>query len=194
MKAYTIIGGVNGTGKSSFTGVFSVERNDLGVIVDTNKIVKEHGGDRLKGGKAALSLIGRCIADDVDFTQETTLSGIRTLKNILLAREKGYSIRLYYIGISSAEESIKRIANRVAKGGHSIPSEDVRRRFAKRYEDILRILPYCNEAYFYDNENGFVLSAAYRNGQIRPIGNEKAPEWIDELISYIMTKRNDRHG
>ena len=79
MKAYTIIGGVNGTGKSSFTGVFSVERNDLGVIVDTNKIVKEHGGDRLKGGKAALSLIGRCIADDVDFTQETTLSGIRTL-------------------------------------------------------------------------------------------------------------------
>ena len=34
MKVYTIIGGVNGTGKSSLTGVLRAQHNDLGVIVD----------------------------------------------------------------------------------------------------------------------------------------------------------------
>ena len=38
MKVYTIIGGVNGTGKSSLTGVLRAQRNDLGVIVDVDRI------------------------------------------------------------------------------------------------------------------------------------------------------------
>ena len=38
MKIYTIIGGVNGVGKSSLTGVLASESNDLGVIIDTDKI------------------------------------------------------------------------------------------------------------------------------------------------------------
>ena len=33
MKIYTIIGGVNGVGKSSLTGVLAAENNDLGVIL-----------------------------------------------------------------------------------------------------------------------------------------------------------------
>ena len=41
MKIYTIIGGVNGVGKSSLTGVLSAKSNDLGVIIDTDKI-KSH--------------------------------------------------------------------------------------------------------------------------------------------------------
>ena len=31
MKIYTIIGGVNGVGKSSLTGVLNSERDDLGI-------------------------------------------------------------------------------------------------------------------------------------------------------------------
>lgn len=38
MRVYTIIGGVNGTGKSSLTGVLRAQRNDLGVIVDVDRI------------------------------------------------------------------------------------------------------------------------------------------------------------
>lgn len=180
MKIYTIIGGVNGVGKSSLSGVLSAESSELGVIIDTDKITAENGGDRIKGGKIAIERINNCLEKGINFTQETTLSGVRTLKTILKARELNYFIRLYYVGISSSAESISRIANRVLKGGHNIPPEDVKRRYAKRFDDLIKILPYCNEAVFFDNENGFIEKAEYRNGTLITKG-ENIPEWIKEL-------------
>ena len=41
MKVYTIIGGVNGTGKSSLTGVLRTQLKDLGRIIDVDKITAE---------------------------------------------------------------------------------------------------------------------------------------------------------
>ena len=184
MNIYTIIGGVNGCGKSSLSGVLSVESSELGIIVDTDKLTAELGGDRIKGGKAAIALIDDCLKKRINFTQETTLSGVRTLKTIQRARDLNYFIRLYYVGISSPEESIKRIKNRVEKGGHDIPSIDVERRYAKRFDDLARILPYCNEVRFFDNENGFVEKGEYRNGQLMTKG-EKIPLWLSELREYL---------
>ena len=37
-KVYTVIGGVNGAGKSSLTGVLKKERDDLGMIIDIDKM------------------------------------------------------------------------------------------------------------------------------------------------------------
>ena len=184
MKIYTIIGGVNGVGKSSLSGVLSAESSELGVIIDTDKITAENGGDRIKGGKIAIERINNCLEKGINFTQETTLSGVRTLKTIQKARELNYFIRLYYVGISSSAEIISRIANRVSKGGHNIPPEDVKRRYAKRFDDLIKILPYCNEAVFFDNENGFIEKAEYRNGTLITKG-EKIPEWIKELGEKI---------
>lgn len=184
MKIYTIIGGVNGVGKSSLSGVLSAENSDLGIIIDTDKITAENGGDRIKGGKIAIERIENCLKRGINFTQETTLSGVRTLKTIQKARELNYFIRLYYVGISSSAESISRIANRVSKGGHNIPPEDVKRRYAKRFDDLIKILPYCNEAVFFDNENGFIEKAEYRNGTLITKGGN-IPEWIKELGEKI---------
>jgi len=88
--------------------------------------------------------------------RKRTLSGYRTEKTIQRAKERGYTIRLYYVGLDTAQESIKRIENRVAKGGHDIPAQDVQRRFQSRFQDLIKILPYCDEAVFFDNENAFV--------------------------------------
>ena len=115
----------------------------------------------------------------VNFTQETTLSGVRTLKTIQKARELDYFIWLYYIGVSSADESIRRIKNRVEKGGHNIPTEDVQRRYCKRFEDLAKILQYCNEIRFFDNENGFVEKAEHRNGELI-VKSEMVPSWLEE--------------
>ena len=183
MKIYTIIGGVNGVGKSSLSGVLSAESSDLGIIIDVDKITAENGGDRIKGGKLAVQRIADCLSKGINFTQETTLSGVRTLKTMQKARDNDYFIRLYYVGVSSSTESLDRIANRVRKGGHDIPAEDVRRRYEKRFEDLARVLPYCNEVRFYDNENGFVEVGEYKNGGLIVKGT--APKWIDELKIYL---------
>lgn len=164
MKLYTIIGGVNGCGKSSLTGALKAERSDLGTVLD---------GDRP-------STIDECLEMGVSFTQETTLSGARTERTIRRAKDLGYTIRLYYIGLDTVEESLGRIQNRVAKGGHNIPREDVERRFSTRFADVLRVLPYCDEARFFDNDNGFVEVAEYRNGELFPRVADP-PRWLREL-------------
>ena len=120
----------------------------------------------------------------ISFTQETTLSGARTERTIRRAKERGYAIRLYYIGLDTMEESLGRIRNRVAKGGHDIPKEDVERRFQSRFTDVLWVLPYCDEALFFDNDNGFVEVAEYRNGELTPRVSTP-PRWLLELMERV---------
>ena len=184
MKTYTIVAGVNGAGKSSLTGVLRTEITNLGKIVDVDKIIVKCGGNVIEGGKKSIGLIDECLEKEICFTQETTLSGHRILATVKKAIEKGYYIRLYYVGLNTVEESLARIENRVKKGGHDIPDSDVMRRFGKRFEDLTTILQYCDEATFYDNENGFVAVAEYKNGEMLQIGNLK-PEWLKELMEYM---------
>lgn len=86
--------------------------------------------------------------------------------------------------MNSADESLRRIENRVRKGGHDIPAEDVKRRYQSRFSDLLKVLPYCDTAQFYDNENGFQFVAEYRNGELLPVGDYR-PEWLSELLGLF---------
>ena len=97
------------------------------------------GGNKINGAKEAIEHIDSSLEKEINFTQETTLSGSRTLKTIKRARELNYFIRLYYVGVNSADESIKRIKNRVENGGHYIPEQDVKRRYSKRFEDLAKL-------------------------------------------------------
>lgn len=183
MKTYTIIAGVNGAGKSSLTGVLRQETNDLGVIVDVDKLAAANGGNNLLAGRLAVERIRSCLAKGICFTQETTLSGALTARTARQARDLGYTVRMYYVGLDSAEESLLRIAGRVRRGGHNIPEEDVRRRFAGRVKSLAAVLPYCDKATFFDNDNGFVAVAEYRNGVI--VCFEGAPRWVLDLAAAI---------
>ncbi|MDR2654900.1 MAG: hypothetical protein LBC56_02345 [Oscillospiraceae bacterium] len=188
MKIYTVIAGVNGVGKSSLTGALKSKSGDFGHIIDVDRMAARLGGN-IAAGKKALEEIAVCLDRGVNFSQETTLSGHMPEKIIRLAKKKGYFIRLYYVGLNSAGECLSRIENRVSKGGHSIPAEDVERRFAKRFESLIKILPYCDEAVFFDNENGFAEVAGFRNGELLTVGAYR-PAWIGALIAEINTEEN----
>ena len=82
------------------------------------------------------------------------------------------------------EESLSRIRNRVAMGGHDIPLKDVQRRFSRRFDALKKILPYCSEAAFFDNRNGFVQVGEYRNGEVMQVG-PYCPPWLRELIDNV---------
>ena len=184
MKIYTIVGGVNGVGKSSFTGVLKERSADLGTIIDVDKITAELGGNTLSGGKVAVTKIRDCLERGVSFTQETTLSGYKTEATAKQARDAGYYVRLFYVALDTATESLSRIENRVKRGGHDIAHDDVLRRFSGRWEAVAKVLPYCDEAEFYDNDNGFVKVAEYRNGEVRAVG-EYRPLWLNELLQFL---------
>lgn len=182
MKYYTIVGGVNGVGKSSFTGSLKAQSLTLGTIIDVDKITAEKKGDAIIGEKAAIEKINNCLENGYSFTGETTLLGSKTAQTCAAAKEKDYFIRLYYIGLNTEQESIKRIKNRVEKGGHNIPESTVRNLFNTRFESLKKVLPYCDEALFFDNDNGFVQVAEYRNGELI-VTTDNPPKWLKELKS-----------
>lgn len=181
MPTYSLIAGVNGVGKSSFAGVLLTQPNELGIYIDADKITARLGGSALAGGKSALKQIRQYVTEGMSFIQETTLSGKQPLETIQEARGNGFQIQLFYIGLDSLDESLTRIQNRVRLGGHSIPEADVTRRFKKRFDDLLRVLPWCDSAKLYDNRNGFQLVAIWQNGLLQPVGFTQS-EWLKELI------------
>ena len=140
--------------------------------------------EAILGEKSVLERIQACLDKSISFTQETTLSGRKTELTAQEAREKGYFVRLYYVGLDSADECLLRIENRVRHGGHNIREEDVRRRFAGRWEAVSKVLPYCDEARFFDNYNGFAEVAEYRNGELIVKGGS-VPSWMLELSAFL---------
>ena len=187
MNNYVIIAGVNGTGKSSLRGVLEGQNVLLGHIIDANAIAKENDFDNIKAGKKAIEEINYCLENNLSFTQETTLAGYRTVRTIKQARKQGYYITMYSVGLSSMEESIDRITNRVRKGGHNIPIDDVKRRYEKRISSLSRVIPLCDEVIFYDNENGFIKVAEIKNNKFRYFNGYK-PKWIVEYKNALPFK------
>lgn len=172
MNEFTIVAGAFGVGKSSFIGALAPLKNSLGKIISGNDMTAVHR-------------IQSCMDDGADFTLESTLPGENTLAVIKTAAEKGYRITLYYIAVNSAEESLRRISNRVRKGGRSVSAEEVRRSYLHRFEVLPLILPCCDYARFYDNENGFRYVAEYRNGEIIHADN-RHPDWLKELNEKLI--------
>lgn len=184
MKTYTIVGGLDGTGKSSLVGSLKMQTTELGKIIDPDKITASANGNIIEGARIAVNQIEDFILKGISFTQETTLTGLKTNVTVKRAKDAGYYIKLYYIGLDSVDESIWRIKNRVSKGGHDIPEADVRRRYEKRFEALKEILPYCNEAVFVDNFNGYSEIAEYKNGELI-FKATNLPDWIIELSEII---------
>ena len=70
------------------------------------------------------------------FAFETTLSGVHYLQRIEGWKDLGYTVKLWFIALSSPELAISRVAERVAQGGHNIPEEVIRRRYRAGLENL----------------------------------------------------------
>jgi len=84
-----------------------------------------------RAGRLLLQEFDHNVAHRISFGIETTLSGLTYLDRFREAKEKGYRLVLFYIWAGTIEMSLERIRDRVAKGGHHVPDEDVRRRFGR---------------------------------------------------------------
>jgi predicted ABC-type ATPase len=190
MPYYNIIAGVNGVGKSSFSGAVIPSDPELfGKVIDVDKLASEEKLSAIQAGKIASKMILDCIEKKENFTQETTLSGAKTLATIKLAKAQGYTVRLFYIGLDTAAESLERIKNRVRYGGHNIPQSDVKRRFLTRQSDLLKVVPLCDFVEFYTNTNGFELiaSGCVKQNNIflyyRYDKKTENPLWFEEFVN-----------
>lgn len=158
LKNLYIFAGVNGAGKSTFYIKQLESLNLYGQRINSDEIVREFGDwsneqDQTRAAKLAIKLRNHYITQGVDFNIETTLSGQGILKLIKRAKDSGYKITLYYVGLDSVELSIQRVAIRASKNGHSIKESILRRRYNQSFNNLNKILPICDEFFIYDNSD-----------------------------------------
>lgn len=154
----TVVAGPNGAGKSSVQG--AMLRAAGADPFDPDEAAREIGAAApgLSVARAneiawreGVRLLARAIDEHLDFTFETTLGG-RTIAS-MLERAAGESIEvwIWYVGLDSPERSVARVAARVARGGHAIPEELIRRRYRAGIENLVRLLPRLTALRVYDN-------------------------------------------
>jgi len=90
-----------------------------------------------------LEAIENHVRNRTNFAFETTLSGQGYARKIKEWRKIGYHVKLVFLSLPDPETAVARVAARVGQGGHNIPEEVVRRRFARglyNFENIYRPL------------------------------------------------------
>jgi len=183
MERYILIAGVNGAGKTTF---YSTEEKfgDL-IKINFDETVRSIGdwknaADIKKAGLLVWKKIEECFERNLSFSQETTLCGQSILKNIRRAKESGYYIELYFVGVDSPETAKARVKQRMSKGGHGISDEDIERRYSESLCNLKRVLPLCDLVTIFDNSIKLTKVSIFRQGECE-WSAENRPDWYRDL-------------
>lgn len=134
-KQIFIIAGPNGAGKTTFAEVFIPAMPSIQQFVNADLIAAGLSPFRpeleaVQAGKLMLRQIDKLVALGCSFCMETTLAGRGYAIKIPLWQAQGYKIVLIFLRLDSPETAVARVAARVRQGGHHIPEDVIRRRFA----------------------------------------------------------------
>lgn len=134
-KRIVIIAGPNGAGKTTFAREFLPYEADCPNFVNADLIAAGLSPFApelvsFKAGRLMLETIADYARRDESFAFETTLSGLTYAQMIPAWRSSGYAVELVFLSLSDVEMAIQRVAMRVRQGGHNIPEEVIRRRYA----------------------------------------------------------------
>jgi predicted ABC-type ATPase len=157
IKKIVMIAGPNGAGKTTFARQFLPAEAGLPVFINADLIASglspfNPAVAAIRAGRVMLEEIDRHTATGRSFAFETTLSGQTYLRRIESWRAAGFVVELVFLSLGSPEEAIARVAMRVRHGGHHVPSDVIRRRFAGGLRNFLQVYrPLVNYWQLYDN-------------------------------------------
>lgn len=162
-----VLAGVNGAGKSSIGGHVLTQAGLSWYNPDSlaHALVTEKGYEQQEANALAWEEGQRQLTTALelgqDFAFETTLGGATVTRNIAKAVHS-HEIHIWYCGLNSPELHLARVRQRVASGGHDIPEEKIRERWAKSMANLIKLMPLAAQLNIYDN------SAQGEHGQQPP--------------------------
>ena len=159
-----VIAGPNGSGKTSVTNRILKHTWIEGCeYINPDEIAQHIFGDWnsveavIKAANYAAEQRENCIANGRSLIFETVLSASDKISFIKQAKEKGYFIRLFFIGTDNPQINASRVALRVMDGGHDVPISKIISRYYKSIVNCATLASLVDRLYVYDNsiENSF---------------------------------------
>jgi predicted ABC-type ATPase len=178
------IAGPNRAGKSTF---YNGQISYTGLpFVNANIIAAETGIGAYEAAEVAESIRQERFERRESFIFETVFSDPVAEKIAFLeqAAQVGYTVVLFFIGISSPDVSVDRVGMRVLEGGHGVPEEKLVARFPRTMENLRLAMLRLPLVLVYDNDDlrdphRFCLAAG--GGKVME-RSEPVPEWLQNLL------------
>ena len=158
-KKIFVIAGPNGAGKTTFATEFLPNEADCPIFVNADLIAAglnpfRPNNTTVQAGRVVLSQINEHARKGDSFALETTLSGRGYARWIPRWQEQGYRIKLFFLSLPDHETAIRRVAQRVAEGGHEVPESVIRRRFDAGWNNFVQVYrDLVDEWALYDNSS-----------------------------------------
>lgn len=153
-----VLAGVNGAGKSSLGG-FHLERHGIGPDAWFNpdaaaRALVEAGlppaDANIEAWQIGRSLLEVAIAELRPHAFETTLGG-NTMPSLIRTACRTHAARMWFCGLDSPERHVRRVRERVARGGHDIPEAKIRARYESAVVNLIALMPGLAELKVFDN-------------------------------------------
>ena len=141
--------------------------------------------DPYRAAEAADALRRELVSVRESFIFETVFSDpVGDKVNFLKKAQKaGYTVVLFFIGLDGTDTSRERVAMRVLKGGHNVPTSKLDSRYSRTNENLRRALVTLPNVAVYDNSellSPYRMVAEVSDGALRTF--DLVPAWLQPLI------------
>ena len=172
-KQLYIIAGCNGAGKTTASFTILPEVLDCKEFVNADEIAKglspfQPESVAMQAGRIMLARMDELLQKGETFAFETTLATKSYKQKIEWAQANGYEVTLLFFWLDSPNMAKKRVAQRVAEGGHSIPSQTIERRYHNGIANLFAIyIDMVDICYIFDNSEGerTPIAKKYKGGK-----------------------------
>ena len=182
-----VLAGGNGAGKTTFYNLYIAK---YGIkFVNADLIAKDIDPENTEGVSYHAATLAAKIREDlisqgVSFCFETVFSHESKIDFIAQAKANGYKIILVYIHLFDSSLNEARVKQRVAEGGHDVPTEKIHARIPRTIKNIKTALSIVDEARILDNSS---KEDPFRQIVVMKSGNFEAtvdplPEWARDLL------------
>ncbi len=157
MPSLYILGGPNGAGKTTTAMTLLPEFLHVREFVNADEIARGLSpfnveGVAVQAGKLMLRRLRELREQKSDFSFETTLASRSFAPFVRQSQQEGYEVHLLYVWLNNPELAVRRVAMRVKKGGHHVPTEDIKRRYIRGVRNLKQIyMPMVDSWRIYDN-------------------------------------------
>jgi predicted ABC-type ATPase len=186
-----LVCGSNGSGKSTFTYAARDDKRKNIPFIDPDRIARDKQCSPVEAGKIVSKAAQKYVEDGQSFVRESTLTAKFDFQLIQTAKRKGFRVYLTYIGLKNADIAVCRVKERHANGGHSVPEEDIRRRYGRGLKNLSTAIQLADKAVIIDNsDQGYTEVAVFENGRI--VSNAYTPDWFKAPLEAVLASNAEQ--